>query len=115
MNKLTKKIWGALFGDRGYISAKLFKNLYSKGIQLFTKLKKNMQNILLGFQEKLLLNKRGLIESVNDILKNMCYIDHTRHRSKINFFVNVIAGLVAYSFLEKKPSIVTDPVVGIAA
>lgn len=113
MNSLAKNIQGKLFGDRGYLSATLFKNLYSKGIQLITKLKKNMNNKLLSFEDKLLLNKRGLIESVNAILKEQCCIDHTRHRSKINFFVNLIAGLVAYSFRDKKPSIVTESFVGI--
>ena len=105
IDRLTKRLWGKLFGDRGYISATLFKWLYSKGITLFTKLKKNMPNVLTDIEDKLMLKKRGVIESVNDILKNQCYIEHSRHRSPINFMVNLIAGLVAYSFREKKPSI----------
>jgi len=105
MDKLTKGLWGRLFGDKGYISAKLFKRLYAKGITLFTKLKKGMPNILFGIKDKLMLKKRGVIESVNDILKSCCYIEHSRHRSPINFLVNLIAGLIAYSFREKKPSI----------
>ncbi len=115
MNNLTKNLFGRLFGDRGYISGKLFKRLYEKGIQLFTKSKKNMPNRLIGFEEKLLLNKRGLIESVNAILKTQHYIEHTRHRSKTNFFVNLIAGLIAYSFRDKKPTIIDYPVAAIAS
>jgi len=105
MARLTKNIWGKLFGDRGYISAELFKSLYAKGITLFTRIKKGMQNVLFDFTDKLLLKKRGVIESVNDILKSSCYIEHSRHRSQTNFFVNLISGLIAYSFREKKPSI----------
>lgn len=103
--RLTKNLWGKLFGDRGYISAELFNSLYSKGITLFTRIKKGMQNVLYSFADKLLLKKRGVIESVNDILKSSCYIEHSRHRNQTNFFVNLISGLIAYSFLEKKPSI----------
>lgn len=105
MDKLTETLWGKLFGDKGYISAKLFKRLYSRGITLVTKIKKGMQNFLFCFKDMLLLKKRGVIESVNDILKSYCYIEHSRHRSPVNFLVNLIAGLVAYSFCEKKPSI----------
>lgn len=105
MDKLTKNLWGKLFGDKGYISARLFKRLYLKGVTLFTRLKKGMQNILMGIEDKLILKKRGVIESVNDILKSYCYIEHSRHRSPINFFVNLIAGIIAYSFRDKKPSI----------
>lgn len=52
--------------------------------------------------QKLLLKKRGLIESVNDILKSVCDIKHTRHRSPINAVLNIFAGLCAYTFLDKK-------------
>lgn len=105
IDRLTKKLRGKLFGDKGYLSSALFERLFAKGITLFTKLKKGMKNILIGIQDKLMLKKRGVIESVNDILKNCCYIEHSRHRSPVNFLVNLIAGLIAYSFREKKPSI----------
>ena len=58
--------------------------------------------------DKILLRKRALIECVNDELKNICQIEHTRHRSFENFLSNLISGLIAYSFLEKKPSLKTD-------
>jgi hypothetical protein len=105
IDRLTKKIWGKMFGDKGYLSASLFKHLYSKGITIFTRLKKGMLNVLMDIKDKLMLKKRGVIESVNDILKSQCYIEHSRHRSPVNFFINQISGLVAYSFLDKKPSI----------
>ena len=56
-------------------------------------------------QDKINLRKRAVIESVNDELKNICQIEHTRHRSFTNFITNLIAGLLAYSFLPMKPSI----------
>lgn len=108
IEKLTKDIYGKLFADRGYLSQKLFNHLFEKGITLVTKIKKNMKNRLMDFTDKLLLRKRAVIESVNDFLKNICQIEHSRHRSPVNFVVNLIAGLVAYSFILKKPSIHFD-------
>lgn len=55
--------------------------------------------------DKLLLRKRLVIETVNDQLKNMCDIEHTRHRSPINAMVNLVAGLIRYTYFDKKPSI----------
>ncbi|EMI72114.1 transposase, IS4 family [Leptospira noguchii str. Bonito] len=99
---LVKNIYDKLFGDRGYISQSLFESLYEKGIQLITKLKKNMKNKLMPLVDKILLRKRAIIESVNDELKNICQIQHTRHRSIFNWAVNLLSGLVAFSFFQKK-------------
>lgn len=105
MNKLTRRLFGKLIGDKGYLSKKLFESLWEKGIQLITKIKKNMKNILMPILDKLLLRKRALIESINDQLKNIAQLEHTRHRSPINAMVNWVSSLVAYSYQEKKPSI----------
>lgn len=102
---LSKDLFGKLFGDKGYLSAKLFKQLFEKGITLVTKIKKNMKNVLMNLSDKVLLRKRAVIESVNDFLKNICQIEHSRHRSPINFMVNLISALIAYSFLPNKPSL----------
>lgn len=64
-----------------------------------------MKNRLLPLVDKILLRKRSLIETVNDQLKNISQIVHSRHRSVLNFMVNIIAGLVAYTHQEKKPSL----------
>ena len=103
--KLLKEIWGKLFGDRGYISQNLFLTLFVDGIHLITKIRKNMKNSLMNINDKILLRKRALIETINDELKNICQIEHSRHRSVVNFVTNTIAGLIAYSFLPKKPAI----------
>jgi hypothetical protein len=54
------------------------------------------------------LPQRAIIETVNDQLKNIAQIEHSRHRSLWNFLGNVAAGLIAYSFREKKPSLNLD-------
>jgi len=103
--KLTRKLFGKLFGDRGYVSQPLFEALWDSGVQLITGIKKNMKNKLLAYWDKLMLRKRSLIETINDILKNSQQIEHTRHRSPKNFVVNLLAGLIAYQLQPKKPSI----------
>ncbi len=105
MLPLSKNLFGKLFGDKGYISKKLFLWLFSDGIQLITQIKNKMKNQLMNLSDKILLRKRSLIETVNDELKNICQIEHSRHRSPLNFLVNMVAGLIAYNFLPKKPSL----------
>lgn len=103
--ELVKELFGKLFGDKGYISQPLFETLYDGGVQLVTKLKVNMQNRLVSLFDKIMLRKRAIIESVIDQLKNISQIEHSRHRSVTNCFVNLVAGLVAYTYREKKPSL----------
>lgn len=100
-----KSVFGKLYADRGYISQTLRDILFVDGIHLVTKLRNNMKGGEIPLQDKINLRKRAVIESVNDELKNICQIEHTRHRSFTNFITNLIAGLLAYSFLPKKPSI----------
>lgn len=102
---LTKDLWGRLFGDKGYISQDLFQQLYSKNIKLITPFKNKMKNKLLELWEKLMLRKRSLIETVNDQLQNISQIVHSRHRSPVNFLVNTIGGLIAYTWQDKKPKL----------
>ena len=102
---VVPNLFGKLFGDKGYISQKLFESLFAEDVQLITKLKTKMKNKLMPMFDKMMTRKRAIIESVNDQLKNISQIEHTRHRSVANFFVNLMAGLVAYTFREKKPSL----------
>ena len=103
--KLARGLLGKLFGDRGYISKALQTVLSAQGLQLITKIKKNMKNRLLSVFDQLLLRKRAIIETDNEQLKNICQIEHLRHRSPVNFLVNVIAALIAYTYKEKLPSL----------
>ncbi len=100
-----KSIFGKLFGDKGYISDKLQQLLFVDGIQLITSIRNNMKNSLMDMNDKILLRKRSVIETVNDELKNICQVEHSRHRSVANFLTNLIAGIIAYHFLPKKPSL----------
>lgn len=106
--KFHEKLFGKLVGDKGYISQSLFEELFIDGVHLITKIRKNMKNCLMDLSDKILLRKRALVESVNDELKNICQIEHTRHRSVNNFIANLISGLIAYHFLPKKPSLKVD-------
>jgi transposase len=103
--KLARGLYGKLFGDRGYISQALQEVLSQQGLQLITKIKKNMKQRLLTVWDQLMLRKRALIETINDQLKNICQIEHSRHRSAANFLVNVVSALIAYTYKEKLPSL----------
>lgn len=85
---LHQRIFGKLFGDKGYIGKDLFDRLFVDGVHSITKLRKNMKNSLMLLSNRIMLRKRALIESVNDELKNMCQIEHTRHWSFDNFVIN---------------------------
>jgi hypothetical protein len=100
-----KAVFGKLFADKGYISEKLHQLLFVDGVHLITNIRNNMKNSLMTMVDKILLRKRPVIETVNDELKNICQVEHSRHRSFTNFVSNLMAGLIAYSFLPKKPAI----------
>jgi len=105
VESLSEGIWGKLFGDRGYISSSLFQTLFTKNLQLITRIKSNMKNKLMNLYDKALLRKRAIIESINDQLKNISQIEHSRHRTPVNFLINLLSGLIAYSHQKKKPSL----------
>ena len=98
-------IYGKLVGDKGYISKNLFQRLFVDGIQLITKLKNNMKGALMSVSDKLLLRKRAIIETVNDELKNIAQVEHSRHRCFDNFIVNLLGAIAAYCMFPKKPCI----------
>ena len=102
---LAKTLFGKLFGDKGYISQPLVDQLLAQGLELITPRRKNMKKRPLPLEDKLLLRKRSVIETINDQLKNISQIEHTRHRSVANFLVNLVCGLIAYSHQRKKPSL----------
>lgn len=105
--KLVRKLFGKVFGDKGYISQPLYELLRQTfGIQLVTKLKSNSKNRLpVPLMDRFLLRKRAIIESVIDQLKNISQIEHSRHRSVTSFLVNILCGLIAYAHQPKKPSL----------
>ncbi len=103
--RFIERLKGKLYADKGYISKALTEVLFVDGIHLITQIRNNMKNVLMEMKDKILLRKRSVIETINDELKNICSIEHSRHRSFGNFITNLISGLIAYSFFPKKPSI----------
>jgi transposase len=107
--KLLQQVFGKVFADKGYVSQKLAKQLLeTAGIQLVTKLKRNMKQRLMPLNDRLMLRKRSIIETIIDQLKNISQIEHSRHRSPVNCFVNILGGLIAYCHQPKKPSIALE-------
>lgn len=109
IKSLTKTVSGKLYEDKGYIGKSLAESLKKEGTELITKIKKNMKSQNLSPEDKLLLRKRAIVEIVINQLKNISRIQHTRHRSEKGFMLNQLAGLAAYSFKDKKPSLKTMP------
>jgi hypothetical protein len=106
---LCEDLFGKVFADKGYISQELFAKLFEKDVQLITGIRKNMKNKLMDIHDKLLLRKRSIIETINDQLKNVSQIEHSRHRSFTNFLVNLLAGLIAYAIKPNKPALKLKP------
>ena len=102
---MVDNVTGSLYGDKGYVSANLKADLAEQGIDFITGQRSNMKPQRISAWDKAMLSKRFIIETVFGQLKHIAQIEHTRHRSCISFMVNVIAGLIAYTFKDKKPSI----------
>ncbi|MCC5652184.1 IS982 family transposase [Nostoc sp. XA013] len=106
VHNLLSGLFGKVFADRGYVSQKLATQLLNDfGIEFFAKPRRNMKNKLMRLHDKLLSRKRSIIETINDQLKNISQIEHSRHRSPVNFCVNLLCGLIAYCHQPKKPSL----------
>lgn len=94
---LIKKVFGLLFADKGYIG--LFKYLYKKGIKIVHGVRSNMANKLMLLDEKITLNKRSsVVETTIGVLKDHLGLEHTRHRSPINFLAHVFSCIASYAF-----------------
>jgi Transposase DDE domain len=105
VERMARRLWGQLFGDRGYISRALHQALWAQRLALITRLRRNMKPRLLRLWDRVMLRKRFLIETINDQLKNISQIEHSRHRSLSGFMVNLVGGLIAYTLQPKKPSL----------
>ena len=102
LESITKGLIGKLFGDKAYISKDLWHKLYARNLRLFTGIRKDMHNHLLQLDDKINLRKRLLIESVFNVLKNTMCLEHTRHRSSVNFLVHILACVSAYVVAKNK-------------
>jgi hypothetical protein len=102
---MIENVTGSLYADKGYVSASLKETLAEKGINFITGQRSNMKHQPISAWDKAMLSKRFIIETLFGQLKHIAQIDHSRHRSCISFMVNLMAGLIAYTFKDKKPSI----------
>lgn len=102
---LCRNLTGKLYADKGYIGNKLTEKLKRSDIDLVTTVRKNMKRKVMSAFDRAMLSKRYIIETVNDQLKNISQIEHSRHRSETGFMLNVISGIVAYCLKKKKPRI----------
>ena len=107
--EMAEGLWGKLYGDKGYISQALAGELFNKGVELITTIRKNMKKKFISLWDRALLKKRFIIETVNDQLKNISYIEHSRHRSIHGFMLNLIGGLIAYCLKDNKPNLDLTP------
>jgi Transposase DDE domain len=105
VEQMAHELWGHLYGDRGYISKVLHDTLLAGGLKLITLIRRNMKPRLMRVWDRLMLRARSLIETVNDQLKNISQIEHSRHRSLTGFTVNLVGGLIAYTDQPTKPSL----------
>ena len=105
VEELAQGLTHKLYGDKGYLSKALEANLFEKGVELITTVRKNMKAKAMSLWDRAMLSKRFIIETINDQLKNISFIEHSRHRSMNGFTLNLMAGLVAYCLKENKPSL----------
>jgi hypothetical protein len=107
---MATPVFGKVFGDRGYISKALNEWLTKHSdTRLITKLRRNMKPQVLKPIDEALLNHRSLVETVFGELKNLCQIEHSRHRSVTGFITNLLSGLIAYRWFPYKPTIKNMP------
>ena len=102
---MLKGIMAKLIGDKGYLSKKLFQQLFEQGTTLITKIKRNMKNCLMEICDKLILMRRSFIETIFSSLKSLNTLIHHRHRSIINAFAHLLAGFINYQLRDDKPSL----------
>ena len=105
VKQMLKDISCKLIGDKGYISKKLFTELFEQGVTLITKIRKNMKNCLMDINDKMMLMKRPFIETIFSSIKSLNTLIHSRHRSPINAFCHLFAGLINYQLRTDKPSL----------
>ena len=105
LQSMLRGLKGKVFGDKGYLSKLLKETLFEQGVELITRVRKNMKPVKLSEFDNMLLHKRSLIETVYDQLKNISQVEHSRHRSIVGFFINLLASVISYTWQPKKPSL----------
>ena len=104
LQEILANLSGKCCGDKGYQTT-LFEAFYQKGLLLLVKPKKNMKKAILNLNDGIFIRKRGVIESVFDILENICNVEHSRHRNPDNALCSILSAVIAYQFMPTKPHI----------
>jgi len=108
LRQMVSGLCGKIFGDRGYIGARLFKDLFSEGLQLITRLRRNMKNILMDLTDKVLLGRRMVMETIFSSIKSCHTFEHSRHRNVENAFCHILTAFIAYQLRPIKPGFLTQ-------
>jgi len=102
LKTLFRGLQGIFYGDKGYLT-KLKAWLKIQGVELITKVRKNMKKPKLTHKQKHYLKRRSLIETVFGLMTFQCDLDHSRHRSQYGFFSNIFSAIIAYTYLDSLP------------
>ena len=105
VEKLSNELQGMMFGDKGYLSKELKEKLHLRGLNLVTKIRRDMKNFLIPKQISYFLQKRGIIETVIGYLKDFKSLIHSKARSSTNFFMNIFSSICSYQMEERKPNL----------
>jgi hypothetical protein len=105
---MTKDMVGKIFADRGYIGKDFFNELFKRGVEVVTGIKKNMKNILMNLWDKVYLRKRGLVETIFSSIKSCVTFEHSRHRNVQNAFCHIFTALISYQLSPVKPAFFLD-------
>jgi transposase len=100
---LCRKLFGRVYADKGYVARWLVDSLRARQMDFITKVRKNMKPVQHTPFDQALLKRSSLIETVFDELKNLCQVEHTRHRSPAYFIVNLMSCIIAYCLMPNKP------------
>lgn len=103
--QLTKGLIGKLFGDKGYIGKKLAEELLRRGLTLFTRVRKNMKSLPISMIDKMLLNGRGMAETIIGKVKAFSSLNLPKHRLPVNGFLHILAAVTAYQINPIKPDL----------
>jgi hypothetical protein len=103
--KMANSLNGNVFADKGYLSKQLSQTLQQQNVKLITRVRKNMTPPEYTPFEKLILQKRALIETVIGQLKMIYELEHTRHRCLTSLMIHLLGVLISYSLQVFKPSL----------
>ena len=84
---IASNLFGKLYADKGYIGKEFARQMKDKGLDVVTRVRKNMKKVARSGFDQALLRKRSLAETIFDELKNLSQIEHTLHRSLSNLAV----------------------------